>query len=337
MVKSRRSKKTIMFDIITIGSGTLDVFISTGARMFRPCQSCPDHVKVPFGSKLLVDRISFFTGGGGTNTAVGFSRLGFRTAWIGKIGDDTTGETILLELTHEKVDTSFVAIAKGKTSGYSLILDAKGHDRTVLAYKGCNDLLRPTEVLAKPLQSPWIYCSSQLGGSLKTILTIVEKARRKGTKIAFNPSSYMITLEKKVVKKILFSTHILIFNSEEAEMLVGRAGIKQTMKRIHDLGPRFAVVTDGAHGAHGSDGSRIWHCKAPPVHVVESTGAGDSFATGCVAGLMKEWTLPEAMKIGMAESASVIQHMGAKHILLTWKQALKAVRQTSRGACRQIF
>ena len=78
---------------ITVGSATVDAFVNTGDKLFHRSRfrSC---VKVPFGTKLIVDELNFDIGGGGTNTAVAFSRLGLKTGYVGKIGDDGDGDAI---------------------------------------------------------------------------------------------------------------------------------------------------------------------------------------------------------------------------------------------------
>ena len=314
-----------MFDVLCIGSATLDAFVNTGNGMFRPCKDNPTHVKVPFGSKILIKDLQFFSGGGGTNTAVGFSRLGFRAGWIGKIGDDETGRVILSELKKEKVNISHSSIEKRGKSGYSIILDSQGHDRTVLAYKGCNDNLLLQEVHPASLKTRWLYCSSQLRQSAKTLMHITNLMKNRGAKVAFNPSTYMISSEQSIVNSMLKVSDVLIFNAEEAAFLAGKRGIKETMKELHLLGPSTIVITDGKNGAHASNGHEVWHCKPIPVPVIESTGAGDAFATGFVAGTIKAKPLPECMKMGMANSASVIQHVGAKNILMSSSGIQKAI------------
>lgn len=335
-IKSRSGEKVLMFDIITIGSATLDVFANTGGGMFSPCKHCPDHVKVPFGSKVLVKELAFQTGGGGTNTAVGFSRLGFSTAWIGMVGDDAAGRTVMEELHREGVNTRLAAVQKGGQSGYSIILDAKGHDRTVLAFKGCNDNLSLDFAARVPLQSTWVYCSSQLGQSAKALCALISRSKKNGISIAFNPSSYMITTERNAVEKILKHTDVLVFNAEEARLLEGRHSLSTTLRRIHQYGPHTVVITDGKKGAHASSNGEVWHCSAPAVHVREATGAGDAFATGFVAGLIKKHGLPQSLQMGMAEAGSVIQHIGAKNILMTPAELQRAVRRIPNTAVSRV-
>ena len=71
-----------MYDIITVGGSTVDVFVKTSMKNVK-IANLPEHdVCYPVGSKILIDDLHFDTGGGGTNTAVAFARLGFRTGWL---------------------------------------------------------------------------------------------------------------------------------------------------------------------------------------------------------------------------------------------------------------
>ena len=72
-----------MFDVVTFGSATIDVFIGTGEKLFGKQKQ--GHIKVPFGSKILVKDIGYHGGGGGTNSGIALSRMGLRTAFIGNI------------------------------------------------------------------------------------------------------------------------------------------------------------------------------------------------------------------------------------------------------------
>ena len=93
------------FDIVTIGAATQDVFIKS--KKFEELRDphAPDGFDacVPLGSKIDVDDLFFSTGGGATNSAVTFARLGFKTACLSRLGQDMTGSTILAELKKEKI------------------------------------------------------------------------------------------------------------------------------------------------------------------------------------------------------------------------------------------
>src|SRR3989344_2776592 len=129
------------YDIITVGSAVMDVFLDTDVH---------EHGKeicYTIGAKIKVKDLKFSTGGGGTNTAVAFSKFGLKTGYIGKLGKDENAKVILRELENEKVDFLGVKDAKGKEhTGYSVVLDSKEHDRTILTYKGINDKLKFSEL-----------------------------------------------------------------------------------------------------------------------------------------------------------------------------------------------
>ena len=118
------------YDIITLGSSTIDIFVDTGSDLFRKGKERGVR-QVPFGSKIVSKSVHFDTGGGGANTAVAFSRMGFKTAYIGKIGNDSYGKDIINILKKNKVDTRFVT-KNSDSTGFSVILDADGKDRTII-------------------------------------------------------------------------------------------------------------------------------------------------------------------------------------------------------------
>ena len=168
-----------MFDVISFGSAVLDIFLDTGLR------EKGKFMAYPVGEKLQVRDMEFYIGGGGTNTAVAFSRLGLKTGYLGKIADDFSGKKILENLKKEKVE--FLGVfEKGSKGGYSIILDSKEKDRTVLTYKGVNEEIKFSEINLKKLKTKWIYLSSFLGRSFETEKRLAKKLYSQGVKIAFN-------------------------------------------------------------------------------------------------------------------------------------------------------
>ena len=81
-----------MYDVIVIGSATIDMFIDTSYKLFSKKENA---INLPLGSKILVDDIKFYTGGGSTNVAVALSRLGLKVACIAKIGTDENSHHII--------------------------------------------------------------------------------------------------------------------------------------------------------------------------------------------------------------------------------------------------
>lgn len=294
------------FDVVTFGSAVVDIFIDTDVAE-RKGMLC-----YPLGGKILIKDFKYETGGGATNTAVAFARLGLKTGCISKIGNDNGGLRILSQLKKEKV--KFLGKQEKKpTTGFSIILDSKHHRRTILTNKGANNDLISRDI--KSFKTKWLYLSSQLGKSFKTQIKIARKHKRKGVKIAFNPSSYLI--RQKRLKNLLKIVDVVILNKEESEMLA--KSHSNVLEKIHKLGPKIVAITDGPRKIICSDSKKKYSLIPSKVKVVEATGAGDAFAAGFVAGLIKDKPIIQCMKLGLKESESVLQHFGAKNNLLRMK------------------
>jgi len=297
-----------MFDVVSFGSAVVDIFVDTDLAEKKGV------ISYPVGAKILLKNLRVDIGGGGTNTAVAFSRLGLKTGFLGKIGDDYNGMNILNMLYKEKV--RFLGkIAKGEVSGYSVILDSRGGDRTILTYKGVNNELKSEEVKLRKIKTKWLYLTSLLEESFATQKKLVAYLAARGTKIAFNPSDYLI--KRPDLKPILKYCEILVLNKEEAEMLARKNNKKgDTLKALYSSGPKIVVITDKDKKILAYDGNKKYSLMPHKVRVVERTGAGDAFASGFVAGQIAGWDIQKSLELGLKESESVLRYFGAKNKLL---------------------
>ncbi len=308
-----------MYDIITIGSATVDVFGVIGPKI-KECK---------LGDKVLVEKIDFETGGGGINSAVSLSRMGLRTAFLGKLGHDHNAFKILHELKKEKVKFIKTKPSKQHTS-YSFILKSTQEaDRIIYTHKGSSDDLSYHEFNKKELKTKWIYLATMRKKSFKTAEKIIKYAKKNNIKIMFNPSTYLALQGKFHLKKILKAANILVLNKSEAKLLLRTKSnsIMDILKALKKTGPEIVVVTEDAKGINVYDGERLYCLPAYKVKVVSTAGAGDAFASGFLAGILHKKDIVHALELGMANAASVIQYFGTKNRLLTYKQANKFIRR----------
>jgi len=318
MIKIKKRGK--MFDVITIGSATVDVFAVTSKKI-KDCK---------LGDKVLIEKIKFETGGGGVNSAVGLSRMGLKTAFLGKIGHDHNAFKVLYELKKENVKVIKTRPSEHPTS-YSIVINSKKEkDRILFAYKGASDHLCYSEIKKSELNTRWIYMATMLNESFETAKQIAKYAKRHHIKIMFNPSSYLSRQGKGRLASILKATSILVLNKSEAKLLLNKKtdNITELVKGLYNLGPKIVVVTEGTKGISAYDGTMLHILPAYKVKVVNTTGAGDAFASGFLAGILLKNETVHALEMGMANAASVIQYHGTKNKLLTHRQAHKFV--TSR-------
>lgn len=303
-----------MYDIVTLGSATVDVFVKTRKPEIVKHRE-HDDVCYAIGEKVLVDELHVDTGGGGTNAAVAFSRLGLKTGWVGRVGSDLHAKTVLDEMKRERV--AVLGKRGAGMTGYSVILTGLERDRTILAYKGVNDSLVPADVPWKKLNAKWLYCGAMLNKSFETLKRAVAFAKKNGIRYAFNPSMYLARQGVKALGPIIEDCDVLVLNKEEAQALLGVNDKCVEMLPALQRYAKIAVITDGPKTAHAYNGIQHFAIEPPDVKVVETTGAGDAFAAGLVAGIMRTRDLATAMQWAMAESCSVIQHVGAKQKLLS--------------------
>ena len=309
-----------MYDIITFGSASWDVFLKPkkfqilrGKKFARNKGLCLD-----LGSKIDLEDIFISSGGGGTNTAATFAKQGFKIAYCGRVGDDIFGQEIIKELKSLKIDTSLVLKTKLKVTNYSVIFNTgPKKDKTVLAYWGASEILTKKDIPWKKLKAKWFYLAPLSGKSASLTEYLVNFAYKNGVKIAFNPGKSQLSLSQNTLKRILKKVDVLFLNREEASLLTKLPFNKQdqVFKKLDQMTLGIALI-GASKGIKASDNKKIYQFKSSKVKVVDKTGAGDAFGSGFITGLIRKNDIEYAIKLGMANSASCIQKWGAKQGLL---------------------
>lgn len=320
------------YEVVTLGSATLDIFADTFDRkhLTKEQKSMRYNHIISYhtGAKILIKELNLTVGGGGTNTALTFSRFGLKTAYCGALGKDSTGAMIRAFLEDNKI--GFIGQIINKKTNLSVILDSIEHDRTILAYKGSSDFLDYKKI-PELKDVKLFYSSSMMGESEKTFIKLAKFAQKNNIKVAYNPSEYQAVLGYKKLKSILENTNFLILNKEEAQDLAMNTTPKEKdllkLLKKHTADKSVIVITDAHNGAFAYDGNNIYHATPKQVKAIETTGAGDAFASAFMAGLLKEESIEESLKLGLANAESVISHKGAKEIILTYEEAKKLVKK----------
>lgn len=304
------------YDVISVGSGVVDAFV------YPTFKENKNTISLEVGTKILLEDINFTIGGGGSNSATCLSKLGFKTALLTKLGRGYNAQIILREL--EKKNVDFIGVQGEEHTGYSIILGTDKGNRTILSFKGISDNLKFSEISLGKLNSKWLYFTSMGGESFESQKKIAMRARKKGIKLAYNPSSYHTSRGAGYLKEILQNTYFLSLNKEEARMLVKSGNLFKGLRR---LGPEIVCVTDGKNAGHVYDGKFLYHFLPNKVKVVDVTGAGDAFASSFVAGLEKFGDVENAIKVAMANSESLIQKPGAHNGLLSLREILDVLKR----------
>lgn len=332
----------IMFDVITIGSATMDVFVEcedASVVSVRRKDSGTEFMSYPYGSKLEISDFDSQVGGGGVNTAVNFANLGFKTSAIFKIGDDIYSKGILKSFENKNVDLSNIIQNKNVSTGFSIILTSFEGDRTVLAHRGANAVIREKEINFEAIKnSNLLYIAPLNGESNRVLDDIVNFANEHGTFVCFNAGSTSIKKGFNYLKKIISTAHIVVMNKEEAIMATGinirpdtkdekyserpiHPDLIEIFKKIRVADYQVVVITDGGHGAYAYDGKNFYYCPIFDGPIVSTLGAGDAFAsTFCGALRITNRNIGQSLMYASVNSAGVVSQFGATQGLLTFEQ-----------------
>jgi len=319
-----------MFDIVTFGSATRDLFLKS--RDFKTKKdkkfTTGECLCFNLGSKIYLDDLFFATGGGGTNAAATFAYQGFKTAYVGKVGKDTGGRAIKEELEALGIK-GFVSEDKKRKTAYSIILSVSKKERTILIYQGACHYLQTRNIPFKSLPAKWFYIAGLSGQSAKTLLPIINFAKKNKIKIALNPGAAQLALGLRGLKRVLDSVDILLLNQEEGAKLANLpfAKEKEIFKKLDRFVKGIVIMTKGRQGVVVSDGNYVYRAGTFKEKIyIDRTGAGDAFGSGFVSGLMRTGKIEEGIRLGTANGTGVVEELGAKNGLLTKSRFEKELR-----------
>jgi len=329
------------YDIITVGSATNDVMVQVRSAHIITCEDADGAqawMAFEYGGKIHVDDMLITVGGGSVNTAVTFGRQGLRVAALSKLGRDDPGERVKRCLEAAGVMTHLLAYSNVSGTGYSTIITTFTGERTVLVHRGASRELAAEDIMwAELAKSDWLYVGALAGDSWRLYPQLADFAAEHGIKLALNLGTSQIDQGLAEYGRLLQCTHLIFQNDEEMRRLTGVEeergdhDEREICRRLHDCGVDIAVITDGRRGAMASDGRRYYTVPAYPVEVASTVGAGDAFAAGCISGLIHGRDLPESLRLGAANAASVVSQSGANRGVLTWDEALEYVATHRSG------
>ncbi len=316
-----------MHDLVAIGDIVTDAFIKLKDASVN-CDINREHctITLAFGDKVPYESVEVVRAVGNcANAAVASSRLGLSSALVSDLGDDLNGQECLESLKKDKVDTIFMKTHQGKETNYHYVLWYED-DRTILVKH--QEYHRTFPDIGEP---QWLYLTS-LGEDAVEYYEQIKKYLKDhpGISLAFQPGTFQIKLGREMLQGIYASTEIFFCNVEEAGRILGldTLGTHELLKRIHALGPKMVVITDGPKGAYAFDGKDMWHQPAypDPKPPFERTGAGDALASTTVAALTLGKDVETALEWGMINAMSVVQQVGAQKGLLTRPQIEKYLK-----------
>ena len=306
-----------MLDVISIGGATIDIFIKSKQLIVDN-----NLLSLEYSSKNEISQSLICSGGGATNSATSFSRLGLKSACLSLIADDHLSDYIIDDLKKESIATNLLIKNKNDTTDFSVVLVAPDGGRSILTNRGATRLEEKNINWNKISKTKWFYITS-LEGNLELLEELIGFAKENKIKIALNPGNRELSQQKKLLP-LLKLVDFLLLNKTESENLVGLSmDDKDFWPNLISLSPLTFVVTNGRDGAFVHSNDKHFFSPIIKIKPVDETGAGDAFGSTFISALIYKQTPENALFWAIKNSASVVSHLGAKPGLLTLKQIKK--------------
>ena len=270
--------------------------------------------KINFGSDTA-SRISTSSGGAAGNVAAWLTRTDARSTIVSHVGDDPAGAAIIAEFDALGVSHGDLVIP-GETSGVVVVLVDSSGERTMFPDKGANSRLTAQDLPdLNSFQAVYISGYALLNPLARDgVLAMIEKIKADGLPIYFDPAS--VGAMKDVADKELHNwfsmMDVLFLNEEESIYLTGSVDIERALNYLLDFS-QVVVIKRGSAGAiakaRGFDSISL---PAVAATVIDTTGAGDSFAAGFIASYSKNHDLTAALQAGGELAAGCVAIVGGR-------------------------
>lgn len=326
-------KKYIM-RIIGIGNALMDVLV--------PLKSYEliDKLELPHGGMLMIDRERFdvishtikdlekeyAAGGSAANTIYGLSKLGVETSFIGIVGKDEVGDIYENDMINSGVNC-LLKRSESTPTGCATALVTPDSERTFASFLGAAQELTPKNISEELFTGHDIlHIEGYLLFNYAIVETAMKMAKKLGMLVSLDLAAHNFVEENRPIISDLLKNYVDICfaNEEEAKALTGLSP-HQALDKIADMCD-YAVVKIGSKGSlikHDGIVDEVAPIKVDTV--VDTTGAGDLFASGFIYGITKKFSAEKCGQLGSILGGTVIQNYGARIPNNLWKEIYKSI------------
>ncbi|USJ86260.1 ribokinase [Lactiplantibacillus pentosus] len=267
------------------------------------------------GETIHTKEIFSAGGGKGANQAVAAQRSGAKTHFIGAVGDDDAGKTMLDLLTQEKINLAGITKMTKQSTGQAYVTVDDAGENQIMIHGGANMAFTPDDVAAhRDIIEASDFVVAQFESAVDSTVEAFKIAQAAGVKTILNPAPAM----EKVPAELLAVTDMIVPNETETETLTGiaitdEASMMKASAALHELGISAVIITIGSKGAFYDINGRHGVIPAFKVEAVDTTSAGDTFIGAMSSVLDKDFSnLEDAIRYGNWASSIAVQRFGAQ-------------------------
>jgi len=332
-------KKFKIMKVLGMGNALVDILALIDD------DSLLEELNLPKGSMQLIDenrknalskvietkKKHIASGGSASNTITGLAKLDIHTGFIGRIGHDEYGKYYKNDLEKYHVNSHLIE-REDEASGVATTFISKDGQRTFGTFLGAAAKLDVTDLREKDFEKyDYFYIEGYLVQNLDLIRGAITMAKKQGAKVILDMASYNIVETSKdfLLEIIPQYVDILFANEEEARAFTNLEP-EQALDILADMAG-IAIVKVGEKGSWIKKGNEKSFVPAMKVSCIDTTGAGDLYASGFIYGLIKDLPLKRCGEIGTLLAGNVIQVIGPKMDDAKWEELKEKINNTDNN------
>lgn len=318
---------TVKYDVLGMGNAIMDIIAPVSDSVLQQENITKSGMTLIDETRALelhtafrqcTDNISEIAGGSGANTMAGIAGLGVSCAYVGKVANDGVGSRFTKSLKNEGVFTNTAPLKNGAATARCLIAVTPDGERSMSTYLGANTSFGPKDIDPELVRASAVtYMEGYLfdtDDQKAAFVKAAEIAKAAGRKVALTLSDDFCVGRHRASFLHLVENHvdILFANKDEMLSLYEIDDLGEALRRVWTAGTT-AAVTRSEKGSVIIDNGELYNIDAVPIKtLVDTTGAGDQYAAGVLAGRAMGMSWPDAGRLGSLCAAEVITHYGAR-------------------------
>lgn len=287
------------FSLLEVRDGTL----KPGGEIFGTVEEYEQVSKIIATEGKLVSQSG---GGQAANTMVALARMGFSTGCFGKVGSDSYGDFLLTNM--ESVDTRLVH--RSKDSGICFVLLDPSRDRSNLVFPNANDEIDlPDLDLIQLKETKFMHLTSFVGDPpLRAQRKLVAELPSR-VKVSFDPGEIYARRILRELLPIIRRSTVVFLTDKEVMLLTGKSW-REGAKELLSYGPSVIACKRGSEGSYILSKDIELNIHPDKVRAIDTTGAGDVFAAGFLAGMLLDRPLYDCARFASKAAAQSVTSYG---------------------------
>jgi len=306
-------------DVLCLGIFVADV-------VAKPIEKMPEK-----GKLVLVNTMELHTGGCASNTGYALNRLGISTGLMGKVGTDGFGDFFVNYMSDAGLDIRGIKRTSTSNTSATMVMVASDGERTFFHYLGANaelcyedanfDIIKESEIL----HVAGTFLMPNFDGN--PTAKVLKKAQELGITTSLDTAWDSKGNWIKVLEPCLQHLDIFMPSIEEARMITGKNEPKDIAESLLSYGIKIVSLKMGENGSYTRTRDSELYLPIYKVDAIDSTGAGDAYAAGFLAGIAKGWSFRDSAHFGNAVGACCVTAIGATAGIKTFQETLDFMKK----------